>query len=115
MKRDDLKEMLDDVHKTMADCRRSMGHLKSEITKTSKDVAKQIEEVRNMLHSYSEILSESTRMNQSVDETLGSVLLAIKQNEYLQTYYPKQHGFEAGKYTGQHPSKLMKGDNNDRS
>lgn len=51
-------------------------------------------------------LKEISRINGNVDETLGNVLLAIRQNEYLQAYYPAQNGFPELKVVGCHPSKI---------
>lgn len=46
--------------------------------------------------------------NDNVSDTLLNVLLAIRQNEYLQAWYPAQHGFSDMKVSGTHPAKLMK-------
>lgn len=42
----------------------------------------------------------------NLEETLANVLLAIKQNEYLQAWYPAQHGYPDLKVTGKHPAKI---------
>jgi len=60
-----------------------------------------IDELRKEVH-------HATELNESANETLGCVLLAIRQNEYLQTYYPEQNGFKSGKYISTHPSKLLR-------
>lgn len=48
----------------------------------------------------------SEKTHQMIEETLNNVLVAIKQNEYLQAWYPEQHGYTAGKVTGMHPAKM---------
>lgn len=104
---DELKEMIAAVDHTMSNLRRNMGHIQSQTTQCMKSCSHQIEQINELLKTYAAVFSESARVSENVNETLGAVLLAIRQNEYLQAYYPEQHGFKAGKYTGQHPAKLM--------
>ena len=42
----------------------------------------------------------------TTDETLCNVLLAIRQNEYLQAWYPATKGYQEMKVTGVHPANL---------
>ena len=51
------------------------------------------------------IMKEISSTNKNVEETVCNVLLAIRQNEYLQAYYPEQLGFKEMKVVGKHPSK----------
>ena len=51
-------------------------------------------------------LDRITEIHQIIEETLMNVLLAIRQNEYLQAWYPEQHGHPAMKVAGIHPSKI---------
>jgi len=53
-------------------------------------------------------LNRITEVNEIAEETLSNVLLAIRQNEYLQAWYPEQHGYPAMKVKGQHPMKHKK-------
>jgi len=57
--------------------------------------------------THEDILNTMLKKMDSIDEMMGLILVAIRQNEYLQAYYPAQHGFPAGKYPGIHPAKLM--------
>lgn len=59
-----------------------------------------------MFKSHEDILHGVLIKMENIDEMMGCILVAVRQNEYLQTYYPSQHGFPAGKYIGIHPSKL---------
>jgi hypothetical protein len=63
-------------------------------------------EIRKAFKENNKIMLEMTKVNKNVDETLGNVFLAIRQNEYLQAWYPAQHGFPELKVTGTHPAKL---------
>jgi hypothetical protein len=66
---------------------------------------KHLFEMRKLLQAQEKSLEENNRVTQNVDESLGNVLLAIRQNEYLQAYYPAQLGFPEMKVTGKHPAK----------
>ena len=55
-----------------------------------------------------EYLAEIKKTCECVEDTLLNVLLAIRQNEYLQAYYPAQNGYNEMKVTGTHPSKTRK-------
>lgn len=49
-------------------------------------------------------LIECLQVMQTADETLCNVLLAIRQNEFLQAYYPAQNGQPAQRVTGKYVS-----------
>lgn len=66
---------------------------------------KVLAEMKKEQDSHKEFLDSILRSNQNLDETVCNVLLAIRQNEYLQAYYPPQHGFHEMKVTGKHPVK----------
>lgn len=60
--------------------------------------------------AHEKYLKDILDSNQILDETVGNVLVAIRQNEYLQAWYPSQHGFVAMKVAGCHPAKTKKSD-----
>jgi len=62
--------------------------------------------VHKEFDSQDAILHELKKMTASTDDTLLNVLLAIRQNEYLQAYYPAQNGFPEMKVVGMHPAKF---------
>jgi F0F1-type ATP synthase delta subunit len=66
--------------------------------------------VANYIHGsllkYEKSLKAVSKTNENVEETLGNVLLAIRQNEYLQAWHPEQYGYPAMKVTGKHPAKV---------
>ena len=101
-----MAEMRKCMQESMADMRRSMSHMRGEVERCAKESCKLIREIHTILASYSDFFKEHQRLISNADETLGSVLLAIRQNEYLQAYYPEQNGFKAGKFIGQHTSKI---------
>lgn len=64
--------------------------------------------IKKTSHEQTQFLNSLAKTNESVSDTLLNVLLAIRQNEYLQAWYPAQHGFPEMKVSGTHPAKLMK-------
>ena|ERR1700722_738102 len=80
----------------------SFLRLKSSIKKNA--------EVANYVHGsilkHEKYLNELKKSNQNVDETLCNVLLAIRQKEFLQAWYPAQQGYPDMKVTGKHPAKV---------
>ena len=70
-------------------------------------------QVKASLKDHTDLLAEICRKQSLMDETAGNILLAIRQNEYLQAYYPAQHGFTEGNVVGVHPCKLQKQQNKD--
>ena len=62
-----------------------------------------IERLELKLTQTQKIIKESNKLNDNVDCTLRNVLLAIRQNEYLQSWHPEQAGFPEMKVVGKHP------------
>ena len=87
---------------------RSIAHdMKSEIkeqkrtqTEINKELAKTLARLESMLHKVKYEI-------ECVDETLGLAMVAIKQNEFLHTHYPEQHGYPEMKIAGKHPAKWL--------
>jgi len=48
-------------------------------------------------------IRKMTELNIDIEETLSNVLLAVRQNEYLQAWYPEQQGHPEMKVIGRHP------------
>jgi hypothetical protein len=80
----------------------SFRQLKASIKKNA-EVAQY---VHGSILKHEKYLNELKKSNQNVDETLCNVLLAIRQNEFLQAWYPAQHGYPDLKVTGKHPAKV---------
>ena len=58
--------------------------------------------IKVVLFNHGITLEECLKVMNNVDETLGNVLLAIRQNEFLQAYYPAQNGQRAQMVTGKY-------------
>lgn len=51
---------------------------------------KLLKKITGVLRNHEEVLIKILDVNRNVDETLCNILLAIRQNEYLQAWYPKK-------------------------
>lgn len=64
--------------------------------------------IQDKMDKQHKTLIECLQVMQTADETLCNVLLAIRQNEFLQAYYPAQNGMPAqrvvGKYVSSNPT-----------
>lgn len=60
-------------------------------------------EIRKLMKMYDEKFIKYTKVSEEVEQTLMNVFLAIRQNEYLQAYYPPQDGFKEMNVVGTHP------------
>jgi hypothetical protein len=52
-------------------------------------VKKEMAEMRKEMQQHKDFLNKILEVNKCIDETLCKVLLAIRQNEYLQAWYPE--------------------------
>jgi hypothetical protein len=108
------KKDLEDIEKTLKKELVDLGgSLRKDLAGLNKDVRSKLAKIDSFLldikKSFKEHLSvmkETLKVNECAEETLGNVLLAIRQNEYLQAWYPEQHGFTSMKVSGKHPAKL---------
>lgn len=60
-------------------------------------------EIKRILKNHDQRITKITEINDNIDTTLANVLLAIRQNEYLQAWYPAQSGLPEMKVVGKHP------------
>lgn len=58
--------------------------------------------IKGVMHGHQETLDECLKVMGNADETLCNVLLAIRQNEFLQAYYPAQNGQPEQKVVGKY-------------
>lgn len=102
--RNNLNETLRKNTRAWANMRRSFNLGEAQLTTFVKEACTLFLSVQERMENHLEEMREMTRINALVDESLGNVLLAIRQNEYLQAHYPEQHGFKAMKVAGVHPA-----------
>ena len=57
--------------------------------RTEVSFVRMLKSLREEREDVKKVLQEATSLLQNVDSTLCNVLLAIRQNEYLQAWYPK--------------------------
>jgi hypothetical protein len=98
-----------DLHEKFYEMLKKTYSLHEKIQNEIKDVKKETESLLAMVtkkfKEHSEIISKSVLVSETTEETLLNVLTAIRQNEYLQAWYPAQQGYPEMKVVGAHPSK----------
>ena len=72
------------------------------IAEMSKKEERILEKVQARIDAHQEQLHQMLDVLRNVDETLCNVLFAIRQNEYLQAWYPAQGGVEEQKVVGKY-------------
>lgn len=65
-------------------------------------------EIKRILKNHDQRITKLTEINDNVDQTLTNVLFAIRQNEYLQAWYPAQSGYPEMKVVGTHPAQAKR-------
>lgn len=93
---DYVKSLAKEMHKTVS-------KLVSDVEEITKENQESILLIKKEISSYETKIREMAEIMTNVDETLGNVFLAIRQNEYLQAYYPEQLGYPTMKVAGTHP------------
>lgn len=92
-------EILDEAKKALKYIYRSK-ELLDDIEKTNKQTKEIMKKMDKHLLNENQYLKKSNELLGFVDETLSNVLLAIRQNEYLQAWYPAQQGETEKKVIG---------------
>jgi len=100
---DEVAEIKKAFAKSMAHFTRDFESIKTQHEKFTTQVMEWIREGRDALKSHETVLGSVKNTNENAEEILGNVLLAIRQNEYLQAWYPAQSGFPEIKVSGIHP------------
>jgi hypothetical protein len=88
-----------EVHTSQRDLMRKAREILLDMTRKEKRLLTKVESV---LRNHERLLEKMLEVNRSVDETLCNVLLAIRQNEYLQAWYPAQQGQPEQKVVGKY-------------
>lgn len=100
---DEMKLIKDNVTKVLANVNRDFGAMKSVIQKSMEELNRLAVSGFEKLQEHDKILMQIKECNENAEQTLLNVLLAIRQNEYLQAWYPAQKGIPEMKITGKHP------------
>ena len=104
--RKERKQFFEDTRIMLAQQR---GFLNTFLNKTDKHDRKIDKAFLNMhkeIVRLNTVVEAVSKTNECVEESLCNVLLAIRQNEYLQAWYPEQSGFPEMKVTGIHPANI---------
>ena len=64
---------------------------------------KTFESMHEKIIFYEEKLTRISEANAEIELAISNMLLAIRQNEFLQAWFPAQKGYPAMKVVGKHP------------
>ena len=112
MERNDLidQTIFDDLDKLRKETQDLLSDMRRAIAKINADVVRLLREnnevVKNCLATAKATATQTKNYKstmENVEDTLLNVLVAIRQNEYLQAWYPPQKGHPAMKVIGTHP------------
>lgn len=96
----------DELKKELASVRREFETMRSNLVKITKSLNELVMGYNKTVSSQDALLKDIKSTNENVEDTLLNVLAAIRQNEYLQAWYPAQKGYPEMKVTGTHPMNL---------
>ncbi len=99
----ELEEVREQLKKYLDKCNREIREMSNYLKDWAKEAHGRLKNIDAKLSSYEKNLEKLTEINETVEETLANVLLAIRQNEYLQAWYPEQQGHPEMKVVGRHP------------
>lgn len=102
----EFEEFKSTVKKTLEEINRTVQSLKQDILKNIKGCGEMVSYCASSLKNNEKFLQDVKHTNENVEETLCNVLVAIRQNEYLQAWHPPQNGFPEMKVIGKHPCKV---------
>ena len=103
-----VKDFTKKSNKTLSEMRRNYDRISKACEKIAQENYTATKFMLEEFKCYGELFKHMTSTIENIDETLGNVLLAIRQNEYLQAYYPAQHEYPDLKVVGKHPVKIHK-------
>ena len=102
----DCLEICKKSHQLLVKCNAMYEKMEKEMRDLKRDSVTLLKTVTQKFTYQNQLLEATRKMTTSADDTLCNVLLAIRQNEYLQAYYPEQHGYPEMKLSGTHPAKI---------
>jgi lysyl-tRNA synthetase class I len=107
-KESDMISAMREVKKSFIEMRDYYGLMQRQIKRVSGKIDNMLDSVEESNKIQEERLKSVISTNENVEDTLMNVLAAIRQNEYLQAWYPAQCGFPEMKVTGSHPAKIAR-------
>ena len=100
---EEMKVIKENVERSVADVRRDFGHIKDNLKKSMAELNRLALAGFEKIKEHDSLINHIKQTNENVEQTLINVLLAIRQNEYLQAWYPAQNGEPETKVVGLHP------------
>lgn len=93
----------DNITETLRRLRIDFENIKIQYTRSMRIIDETMMACFEKIKTYHTQVIEVKCTNENVEQTLLNVLLAIRQNEYLQAWYPAQQGHPEQKVIGAHP------------
>lgn len=103
-----LLEIRESLDKKIAEISRNISAFILNTNRSMKKMEESIVDAHILIKDHNKFLDQLSTSNHNLEDTVLNVLLAIRQNEYLQAWYPAQHGYDAMKIVGSHPAKTKK-------
>lgn len=104
--KDEITNNISQVKRDFKNINSEFKSMNSEIKKFIAESSNSIKNCTSSIQKHEKYLKDLRTTNQNVEETLLNVLLAIRQNEYLQAWSPEQKGYPEMKVVGIHPIKI---------
>lgn len=101
------RKLEDNLNKITTKIDRYLSYAQKQISESNAIVEKNnkiLKEHEKKFEIYNKKLDQVEALFETTEITLSNVLLAIKQNEYLQAWYPEQNGYKEMKVVGKHPN-----------
>lgn len=102
---DPVKEFIEQIEKKNAEMNRNLSAFMQKVKESIKKIDDTIFSWDKRIIDHNKFLENLFDSNSNLEELVLNVLLAIRQNEYLQAWYPKQSGYPEMKICGTHPLK----------
>ena len=99
-------ELYKKANRALQDSRILYEKLEKEMRDLKLDSVTLLRTVTQKFTTQTQVIDDLRKITISTEDALLNVLLAIRQNEYLQAYYPEQHGYQSMKVTGTHLAKI---------
>lgn len=103
-----MKKEHEEFQKFLNESKREIQQMSESQDKFLKEAREVFKDFMHKLVSHDKRLKKLTEINSYVEDTLGNVLLAIRQNEYLQAWYPEQKGHPEMNVVGRHPTQEIR-------
>jgi len=100
-----IEELLQKLECREKDLKIVLDKIEISLNRILRENVKIIKKIESTINKFDNKMQDNTETIVEAEETLRNVLVAIRQNEYLQAWYPAQRGYPEMKVIGKHPGK----------